>query len=161
MFDEDKPEFSDLRRQLAELMPDQKQAEAASRTTLNAHYTAAHMADTMWEGMQDLGFKDGVVLEPGSGIGNFIGLAPAGAKMLGVELDPTTAAMSKALHPNAHIEAKGFQNVELKPNSLDAVIGNVPFADTVLTDPTGGNKAKLNMHDHFITKAMRAVRPGG
>lgn len=48
----------------------------------------------MWRGLQALGFAGGEVLEPGCGAGTFIGLAPDGARMTGVELDPVTAGIA-------------------------------------------------------------------
>ncbi|MFJ6281381.1 methyltransferase domain-containing protein [Arthrobacter subterraneus] len=49
--------------------------------------------------LNTLGFEGGRVLEQGSGAGTFIGLAPEGATMTGVELDPITAGISQALYP--------------------------------------------------------------
>ena len=45
-----------------------------------------------------LGFRGGRVLEPGCGAGIFLGLAPEGAQLTGVELDSTTAAIARALY---------------------------------------------------------------
>ena len=51
---------------------------AARRTTINAHYTDPAYVAAMWAAMQRLGFEGGRVLEPGSGAGTFMGLAPTG-----------------------------------------------------------------------------------
>jgi len=74
---------------------------AARRTTINAHYTVPMIVTRMWEAVGRLGFDGGRVLEPGCGAGTFIGLAPPGVQMTGVELDPTTARIARALYPQA------------------------------------------------------------
>ncbi|WP_314454044.1 hypothetical protein [uncultured Microbacterium sp.] len=58
--------------------------------------------------MGRLGFDGGRVLEPGSGAGTLIGLAPTGVQMTGVELDPLTAAMSHGLYPQAEVRTESF-----------------------------------------------------
>jgi hypothetical protein len=53
----------------------------------------------MWDAVLDLGFDGNArVLEPGCGSGNFLGFAPAGAWLTGVELDPTTAEITRHLY---------------------------------------------------------------
>ncbi|MEU1098357.1 SNF2-related protein, partial [Streptomyces sp. NPDC005877] len=133
---------------------------AARRTTLNAHYTDAAYVRIIWRALQALGFKGGRVLEPGSGVGTFIGMAPEGAEMTGVELDPVTAAISQALYPQARILNEGFEKSRVKPGEYDAAIGNVPFHSARLTDPRY-NPGNFPMHDHFIIKALEGVRVGG
>src|SRR5699024_5312962 len=54
------------------------------------------LARQMWRAMTALGFDGGTVLEPGSGLGTFLGLAPETTRMTGAELDPVTAAISRA-----------------------------------------------------------------
>lgn len=138
--------------------------EAARTTTINAHYTDHALATTMWTGLRQLGFTSGAVLEPGCGSGNFIGTAPAGASMVGVELDPTTAAIASLLYPDAQIRAESFGDTPIVPGEFEAVIGNVPFGagpvPLVLHDPLH-NTAGHAMHNHFIIKSLDAVRPGG
>ncbi len=96
MFDQAKDNWTDERAELRGLLND-VEWDAAARTTINAHYTDPLIARQMWRALGALGFTRGSVLEPGSGVGTFIGLAPLGAQMTGVELDPTTASISAAL----------------------------------------------------------------
>ncbi|BCT78073.1 hypothetical protein SCMU_39150 [Sinomonas cyclohexanicum] len=56
----------------------------AGGTTINAHYTDAAHTRAVWGALTRLGLTEGEVLEPGSGAGTFIGLAPEGARMTGV-----------------------------------------------------------------------------
>uniref|UniRef100_UPI003899C835 helicase-related protein n=1 Tax=Pigmentiphaga litoralis TaxID=516702 RepID=UPI003899C835 len=159
IFDEDRPEHAAQRHELKELL-DEREYLAAKRTTINAHYTDAAYAKAVWGTLARLGFTEGEVLEPGSGAGTFIGLAPEGARMTGVELDPVTAGIAQYLYPHAEVRNESFADTRYRAGHFDAVVGNVPFADLVLHDPrhnTGGH----SMHNHFIIKSLALTRPGG
>lgn len=134
---------------------------AARRTVRNAHYTDAGYVAAVWDAMGQLGFHGGEVLEPGSGSGTFMGLAPDGAHVTGVELDPVTAAISHALYPNHDVRTESFADTRVPDGAFDAVVGNVPFANTKLVDATYNPGRALNMHNHFIVKSLRMTRPGG
>ena len=159
VFDARRPEYAWAREQLATLLSPQEMA-AAARNTLNAHYTDAGIVQAVWSAVQSLGFTGGRVLEPGCGSGNFIGFAPAAAQMTGVELDPVTAAIAAALHPRAQILAESFAGTRDPDGSYDLAIGNVPFGKAALHDRRH-NLGGHSIHNHFIIKALRLVRPGG
>ncbi len=159
VLDDDRPEFAAVRDRLRELLSP-AELDAARLTVLNAHYTDAGVAAEMWAGLVGLGFEAGRVLEPGCGAGTFVGLAPAGAEITGVELDPTTAAIAGLLYPSATIRAESFAETRFPASYFDAAIGNVPFADVVLHDPRY-NSRKFRMHNHFLVKSLELVRPGG
>lgn len=159
VFDDHKPDWDAERTELRGLL-DAPEWDAAARTTINAHYTDPLIADQMWRAMRTLGFASGRVLEPGSGAGTFIGLAPDTAEMTGVELDPVTAAISHALYPQADIRAESFADTRLPEGFFDAVIGNVPFGQVVLHDPVH-NPTRQSMHNHFLIKSLQLTRPGG
>lgn len=90
----------------------------------------------MWQAAQRLGFRQGRVLEPGCGLGNFLGFAPAGAELVGVELDPTTAALAEHLYgARARIHVGGFEEFAEPDGSFTLVIGNVPFGKVSPHDP--------------------------
>ena len=133
---------------------------AAARTTINAHYTDVVYAAAVWEAVTGLGFTGGRVLEPGCGAGVFLGLAPTGTDLVGIEWDPTTAAIAALLYPNATVLPESFADTRATEGSFDAVVGNVPFGDVVLADPRH-NPARLSIHNHFIVKALHLTRPGG
>lgn len=133
---------------------------AAQRTVLNAHYTDPAIVAAIWDHLGDLGFTGGEVLEPGSGSGTFIGLAPRAARMTGVELDPTTARISAQLYPAATIRTESFADTPLPEGTFDAVVGNVPFSGAKLHDPVH-NLGNHSMHNHFILKSLALVKPGG
>ncbi len=100
------------------------------------------------------------MLEPGAGAGTFIGMAPATARMVGVELDPTTAAIAGALYPDATIRTESFAATPYTAGYFDATVGNVPFADVRLHDPRH-NRANHSLHNHCIIKSLALTRPGG
>src|SRR5690625_4189549 len=159
VFDESKTDWTTEREQLRSLLtPDEW--DAAARTTINAHYTDPMIVRQMWRAMTALGFDGGRVLEPGSGLGTFLGMAPERARMTGVELDPVTAAISRALYPHAEVRGESFADTRLPEASFDAAIGNVPFSDVTLHDPVH-NPTRQSMHNHFIVKSLRLTRPGG
>lgn len=163
MFDASKGEWDTERAHLRELLNDEEWS-AAERTTINAHYTDPLIARQMWRALTSLGFTGGSVLEPGSGAGTFIGLAPHTAQMTGVELDPLTAAISHALYPHAEVRAESFADTKLRADSFDAAIGNVPFSDVKLHDPVynaSRGAGRHNMHNHFLIKSLALTRPGG
>ncbi len=159
VFDENKPEWAAERAQLRELLSD-SEYDAARRTTINAHYTDPALVQPIWQALQDLGFEGGRVLEPGCGAGTFIGLAPATAEMVGIELDPITAGIAAHLYPNAQVRNESFAATVFPTGHFDAAVGNVPFADVTLHDPRY-NSRRLSMHNHFIAKSLELTRPGG
>jgi N12 class adenine-specific DNA methylase len=159
VFDPARPEHAGTREQLASLLSAAELA-AAARTTLNAHYTDAAIVQQVWSAVRELGFTGGRVLEPGCGSGNFIGFAPPGTQVTGVELDPVTAAITAGLYPQARIETGSFAGTEDRDGWYDLVIGNVPFGKIVLHDRRH-NAGGHSIHNHFILKSLRLTRPGG
>lgn len=159
IFDESKASWDTERAQLRELLTESEYAEAR-RTTINAHYTDPAYVREIWSALERLGFDGGEVLEPGAGAGTFIGLAPESATMTGVELDSTTAAIAAGLYPHATVRAESFADTRLPRNFFDATVGNVPFANVALHDPTH-NAGSHSIHNHFIIKSLALTRPGG
>jgi hypothetical protein len=130
--------------------------ESAKRTTFNAFYTSSVVIKAMFEAIKRLGIQDtALVLEPGCGPGRFLYLAPKGMRFIGVELDRISGRIARALHPDADIRIENFRDSRLP--AIDAVIGNVPFADLKL----GYSGQKFSLHDFFFAKSVDALRPGG
>ncbi|UZI33993.1 DEAD/DEAH box helicase family protein [Streptomyces sp. VB1] len=155
---------SGLREQIRDLLTGDEW-DAARRNTLNAHYTDAALVRSIWGAVRTLGFKGGRVLEPGSGSGNFIGLAPIlvrdSIRMTGVEVEPTTASIARLLYPDAEIITSGLEQVELADGGFDAVVGNVPYGRYKRFDKVHNKDLALSIHDHFVLKSLYATRPGG
>ena len=162
VFDPDDDRYADERAELRRLLRTETGWAQARRTTLNAHYTSAPVVQAMWHAAQQLGVDGDVrVLEPGCGAGNFIGFAPHGARLTGVELDQTTAEIAKHLYgARATIEATGFEELRVEDGAFDLVIGNVPFAKVTPHDPRH-NRGRHALHNYFLIKSLHLTRPGG
>ena len=131
---------------------------SAKRTTFNAFYTSPTVIAAMHQALARLGLPAGAtILEPGCGIGNFIGQGPQAMRYIGVEMDSLSGRIARLLHPGQDIRIENFRDSKLPENSIDAVIGNVPFADLKL-DYRG---RKLALHDFFFAKSVDALKPGG
>ena len=139
--------------------------ESAKRSTINAHYTSPEVISAMWRAVARLGFRHGRVLEPGMGIGHFLGLRPNDKMAFtGIEIDKVTGEIAKQLYQSADIRVTGFQETNLSQNFYDLTISNVPFADVKPFDPRAqelGIPHGLSLHDFFFAKAIQLVRPGG
>jgi SAM-dependent methyltransferase len=132
--------------------------DSAKRTTFNAFYTSQTVIAAIHEAIGRLGIPDNAtILEPGCGTGNFMSLGSNGHRFIGVELDSISGRIAKALHPEHDIRIENFRDTKLPEDRIDAVIGNVPFADLKL-DYQG---QRLSLHDYFFAKSIDALKPGG
>lgn len=139
---------------------------AASRSQLDAFYTAPVVAKAMYSAVTRLGFEHGRVLEPSVGVGNFFGLMPTGMRqnsvLHGVELDVLTSQIVAALYPSAKIaKATGFQNYSVPSGYFDMAIGNPPFGSQAITDDKGSVFSGWSIHNYFFAKSIDMLRPGG
>jgi N12 class adenine-specific DNA methylase len=156
----DRPEWESTRAELRALIGDDG-LKAAARTALNAHYTDPRIVAAMWKAVDDLGVTGGVVIEPGCGSGEILAAAPDGFRGLGVELDPTTAAVAQARLGSAHTVVAGdFSKLDVAGGAA-AMVGNVPFGSFQLYDPVHNPDRELSIHDHFIAKGAASLAPGG
>ncbi len=157
------PDWQAERERLKALLSTEEY-EAARASTLNAHYTAPVVIRGIYDAVERLGFQHGRVLEPAAGIGHFFGLMPeemcARSRLTGVELDPLTAGIAKALYPDADIRAQGFEKAALVDGAFDLAISNVPFGDYKVIDPKFADRNFL-VHDYFFAKGIEKVKPGG
>lgn len=152
-------EWAPRRTELNALTTEQQRA-AAARSSLTAYYTDPAVVTEIWSALKGLGFVGGSVLEPGAGVGTFIGQAPTTARMVGVELDPTTSAIARALYPSAEIVTGGFEGPGWNEGAFTAAVGNVPFGNFKLYDPAH-NARGFTIHNHFLHKAVQLTAPGG
>ena len=159
IFDPRRDDYADERAQLEALLSP-TEWNRARHTILNAHYTDPAVVSEAWNLMRRAGFQGGLVLEPGSGSGTFIGHAPADAQMVGVELDTLSARISAALYPSAQIRNESFADTAVPDNAFVAAVGNVPFGDIKLWDDAH-NRRQHSIHNHFIIKSLDLTAPGG
>ncbi|OZQ91465.1 helicase [Paenibacillus sp. VTT E-133291] len=136
---------------------------SARASTLNAHYTSPTVIKAMYDCLENMGFRNGNVLEPSCGIGHFFGLVPESLKdsrLFGVELDSVTGKIAKQLYPQASIAVSGFEQTNLPDSFFDLAVGNVPFGGYGVADKRY-DKHKFLIHDYFFAKTLDKVRPGG
>ena len=136
---------------------------AARESTLTAFYTPPEVIAAIYKAMEQMGFKEGNLLEPSCGIGNFIGMLPQSmenAKVYGVELDTVSAGIAQQLYQKSSIAAQGFEEVNVPDSFFDGVIGNVPFGDFKVSDKRY-DKYNFLIHDYFFAKSLDKLRPGG
>lgn len=158
---------SDWSREYAELAQVLTCADydAARRSTQDAHYTSQTIVEGMYKGVRRLGFFGGDIIESSVGTGNFVGLAPrtftGHSKFTGIELDPVSARIAKALYPDATIINSGFQDVGIPEGHFQLAIGNVPFGNQRVFDPLHEDISEFSIHNYFIAKCLHAVHPGG
>ena len=117
----------------------------------------------MYQALEQMGFREGNILEPSCGVGNFIGMIPdsmAGSHAYGVELDSISGRIAQQLYQNSSIAVTGFEKVQIPDSFFDVAIGNVPFGDFKVLDKRY-DKHHWLIHDYFFGKTLDKVRPGG
>lgn len=139
--------------------------KSAIASTPSAHYTSKDIISHMWTIAERLGFRGGRVLEPAAGVGHFNGLIPRNlvpnSKMDMVELDQISGRIAAKLYPQSNVQVSGFEEARLQPASYDLAISNVPFGFIKVYDKNFEDLTKWNIHNYFIGKSMRMVKPGG
>ena len=158
-FAPDSQSWVDMAEQISIALP-ADDVRMGMKGTYMAFYTPRALAAAMWEMLREFGYDGGPVAELGCGGGVFFGTAPDGVPLVGVERDPTAAAICKLLHPGARVINTPLEDT-LLPAQFAAVVGNVPFGDVQLFDPTAPSAVKDNLHNYFIWRAVQALAPGG
>ncbi|CAH0532153.1 hypothetical protein UAM5_00036 [Ralstonia phage UAM5] len=137
----------------------------ARRTMQYAHYTSEGVIRAIYAGLDRLGFKGGAILEPGMGVGHFNGLMPsqmaAHSSYTGIEFDPITGAIARALYPQSNVIVGDYTKTALPKDFFDAAIGNPPFSSTVVSNDAEYKKHGFMLHDYFFAKTLDRVKPGG
>ena len=161
-FDENNSSWADEFIELyTALSPDEY--ESARASTLTAFYTPPVVISSIYKAMEQMGFREGNILEPSCGIGNFIGMLPQSmqdSKIYGVEIDKISAGIAQQLYQKTSIAAQPFEEANIPDSFFDAVIGNVPFGDIRVNDRRY-NKHNFLLHDYFFAKSLDKLRPGG
>jgi len=148
--------------ELKDLLTDSEYT-SARESTLTAFYTPPTVISAVYKVLENMNFKNGNLLEPSCGIGNFIGMLPKtmqDSKVYGVELDTISAGIAQQLYQKSSIAAQGFEEVNVPDSFFDGVIGNVPFGDFKVLDKRY-DKYNFLIHDYFFAKSLDKLRPGG
>ena len=157
-FDESFPKYEELKSLLSS-----EEYEAARASSLTAFYTSPVIIGAMYDALSQMGFKNGNILEPSCGVGNFMGSLPesmSDSRIYGVELDSISGRIAQQLYQNSNIAVTGFEKVDMPDSFFDVAIGNVPFGDFKVLDKRY-DKHHFLIHDYFFAKALDKVRPGG
>ena len=154
-------EFEELKTVLTE-----EEYKSARESTKNAHYTSIEVIKAMYDGLKQLGFTGGRMLEPSSGVGNFVGAMPSSMtaqvkSWTMVELDNITGLFAKYLYPNADVRIQGFEQANIPDGYMDVAIGNVPFGKYAITDKHYPKAITSAIHNYFFAKSLDKVRTGG
>ena len=161
VFDPDKGNWAKEYSELKGLLSEDEYAAARS-SVLNAHYTSPTVIRAIYDAVEKMGFRNGNILEPSMGIGNFFGMLPdtmQDSRLYGVELDSVTGRIAQKLYPDANIKVAGFETTDRR-DFYDLAVGNVPFGQYRVNDKAY-NKLGFSIHNYFFAKAIDQVRPGG
>ncbi len=152
-------EYSELKVLLSE-----EEYEAARSTVRDAFYTSPVITQAIYEGLSNIGFEGGEILEPSMGIGNFFGTMPdkmrENSNLAGIEIDSISGRIAQKLYPEANIAINGYEKIKLEKGSFDLAVGNVPFGNNGVNDKTKAYSGLL-IHDYFFAKSLDSVRSGG
>ena len=161
-FDENNATWKSEYNELSQLLTDEEY-QSARESTLTAFYTPPVVISAIYKVMEQMGFKEGNILEPSCGIGNFIGMLPQSmenSRAYGVEIDKISAGIAQQLYQRSSIAGQPFEQAEIPDSFFDAVVGNVPFGDFSVVDKRY-DKNHFLIHDYFFAKSLDKLRPGG
>ncbi|MCR5109313.1 MAG: DEAD/DEAH box helicase family protein [Ruminococcus sp.] len=157
--DDWKNEYAELKELLTP-----KEYAAAAASVLNAHYTSPVVISAMYDALKENGFTGGRILEPAMGVGNFFGVMPTdirdNSNLYGVELDSISGRIAQQLYQSANIKITGFEKTDIKNDTFDLAVGNVPFGGYSLNE-AAYNRFHFQIHDHFFAKSLDKVKPNG
>lgn len=161
-FDENNAAWQSEYNELSQLLSDEEY-QSAIESTLTAFYTPPVVISAIYKVMEQMKFKEGNILEPSCGIGNFIGMLPQSmqnSRVYGVEIDKISAGIAQQLYQRSSIAGQPFEQAEIPDSFFDAVVGNVPFGDFSVADKRY-DKNHFLIHDYFFAKSLDKLRPGG
>lgn len=161
-FDPENEEWKNEYAQLKEILtPDEY--SSAQETVLTSFYTPPVIIQSVYKVIENSGLKEGNILDPGCGIGNFQGLIPErmkNVKMYGIEQDSVSGRIAMLLYPENQIDITSYENTDLPDNFFDVSVGNIPFGSYQIADKKY-DRLGLYVHDYFIVKTLDKLRPGG
>lgn len=164
-FDAANSEWSKEHAELKELLTPEEW-ESAKESTQYAHYTSQEIIGGIYDALKRFGFGGGTALEPGSGVGNFMGMLPdalrGNTRFTAVERERIAGGIAKLLYPNHNVQQEDFRSFNAQDGYFDVAIGNPPFSATTLTDLTGRKHLSgLSIHNYFFAKSIDMLREGG
>ncbi|AFI06653.1 SNF2-related protein [Helicobacter cetorum] len=140
--------------------------DRAFLSTRDAYYTPKLVIDSIYVGLEQLGFNNDEnkkeIFEPSLGTGKFLAYAPNNKNyhFVGAELDPISASISKFLYPNQRIENKALQNYNFYQD-YDAFIGNPPYGQHKIHSSNDTELSGESIHNYFLGKAIKELKEDG
>jgi len=67
----------------------------------------------MYKALESMGMRDGNILEPSCGVGNFLGMIPdtlKDCKLYGIEVDSISGRIARQLYQKSSIAVQGYEN---------------------------------------------------
>ena len=162
VFDKNNSSWTNEYNELSSLLSSDEYS-SARESTLSAFYTPTTVTKAIYKVLDRMGFKNGNILEPSCGVGNFIGMLPtemSNSNVYGVELDTISSSIAKQLYQKANIINSPYEDTDLPNNFFDVTIGNVPFGDFKVVDKKY-DKYNFLIHDYFFAKSLDKLRPNG
>ncbi|MBX9706190.1 MAG: N-6 DNA methylase [Gammaproteobacteria bacterium] len=133
------------------------------KSTSTGYFTPDLLIDFIYKAVQHLGFTGGKVLEPACGHGAFFERMPETmrqkSQITGIELEPLSAAMAKALYPDVKIVTGSFQYFH--ESEFDLIIGNPPYARFKAFDKKHPDLKEEMIHHYFVAKSARLLKENG
>ena len=162
VFEENNSSWADEHLKLKNVL-DEEEYRSAMSSTRTSFYTPPVVIRTMYKALESMGMRDGNILEPSCGVGNFFGMLPdtlKDCKLYGIEVDSISGRIARQLYQKSSIAVQGYETTELPDSFFDGAIGNVPFDSLKLLDKRY-DKHNFMIHDYFFAKTLDKVRPGG
>ncbi|MFV8161115.1 methyltransferase domain-containing protein [Mycobacterium sp. 134] len=133
----------------------------AGRVVDTSFFTPPELIASIYNLLRTAGFAGGTVLDLGCGSGRFLRHAPTDLpiRLTGVDVDPTSVKIARALHPGHTFILGELQKVSLPHKRFDVAVGNIPFSSANVHD--GAMRYYGSLHEYFLRRAVAAVRPGG
>lgn len=147
--------------------------DVGGRGALDEYYTPTPIVETMWNLVSRYNQSKAEklnILEPSVGIGNFLEYAPKNSKVVGLEIDKTSAIIAQVLHPTAYIANTPFEEYFIDrhgkkretPANADIVIGNPPYGEhRGMYLGLGEEKNIKKYEEYFIKRGLDKLRDGG
>jgi len=137
---------------------------ASGEGVLYEFFTPEYIVELMWELAYKYGFdKTGAVLEPSIATGRLISPAPDKSKVIGFEINPTSARICQILYPDAKIYNSYFETAFLQePRFTSKIKGDkltwlsgYPFSLVIGNPPYGKHKNKYS--SYFTSPKMQQI----
>ncbi|WP_425255930.1 SNF2-related protein [Helicobacter pylori] len=138
----------------------------AYSSTRDAYYTPKLVIDSIYQGLDQLGFNNDnhqkEIFEPSLGTGKFIAHAPSDKnyRFMGTELDPISANISKFLYPNQVIQNTALENHQFY-QEYDAFVGNPPYGNHKIYSSNDKELSNESVHNYFLGKSIKELKDDG